>query len=70
MMSFKPCFKWLLLKIESKIETSPLQESFTEGFKPCFKWLLLKIYKDPYTYMADLEPIQVLNLVLNGYSLK
>ena len=40
--SFKPCFKWLLPKIEEfecKYHASPSVESF----KPCFKWLLPKM---------------------------
>ena len=38
------------------------------GFKPCFKWLLLKIVVNGVPRYIWLE--EVLNLVLNGYSLK
>ena len=40
---FKPCFKWLLLKIKCFTLISP--NEVVDGFKPCFKWLLLKIFE-------------------------
>ena len=50
---FKPCFKWLLLKmifasIDLKVEERPC-------FKPCFKWLLLKIQKKVYDFETELQ---------------
>ena len=67
-LGFKPCFKWLLLKI-TKEELANYEKGLL-SFKPCFKWLLLKINPTESGATMAYELMLVLNLVLNGYSLK